>query len=113
MFTALPGLALAATPLGSPKPPVCTFCGARATVCGAELPVEKTLVLTACLGITGALVGGRFSSLRSAIFTSGTDVSSTTFGFGRGRGADRCNCAGGGSKFATTTRFGRCRCGGG
>src|ERR1700716_3493236 len=57
MFTALPSLALAGTPLGSPKPPVCTLCGARAIVGAAELPVENTLVLPSCFGMTGGGCG--------------------------------------------------------
>jgi hypothetical protein len=45
MFAGLPLLfGFAGTPLGSPKPPVCTFCGAAAMVGVAELPVENTLV---------------------------------------------------------------------
>jgi hypothetical protein len=45
MFAGLPLLfGFAGTPLGSPNPPVCTFCGAAAMVGVAELPVENTLV---------------------------------------------------------------------
>ena len=48
----------------------------RSMVCGAELPVEKTLVLTICLGITGAagrrnriqLLGGDFHFRSGSVF---------------------------------------------
>ena len=49
-------------------------------VCGAELPVENTSVLTGGLGISGALAG-KGSSFRVAIFTSGAGAS-CTFGLG-------------------------------
>src|SRR5215470_15463269 len=58
MLAGLPfELACAGTPFGSPKPPVCTFCGAAAIVGVAELPVENTLVCTRRRGIAGALCG--------------------------------------------------------
>ena len=62
MLTALAWSALAGIPFGSPKPPVCTCEGARAMVGVAELPVENTLVFTACLGMTGAGAGGSGSN---------------------------------------------------
>src|SRR5271157_884072 len=84
MFTGdFPVLSFAGTPFGSPNPPVWTCAAGRSIVCGAELPVEKTLVRTA-FGITGAADGGKLSSFFGAIFTSGTGVSSTAFGLGRG-----------------------------
>ena len=46
IVTGFPWVSAAGTPLGSPNPPVCTFCGAAAIVGGAELPVENTLVRT-------------------------------------------------------------------
>src|SRR5271165_690475 len=93
MFTALVWVVLAGTPLGSPKPPVCTCCGGRSIVCGAELPVENKLVRTSCFGMTGAVETGKRSGFLSAIFTSGAGVSSA-FGLGRGCGAARRNAAG-------------------
>src|SRR4029077_9054850 len=83
MFTALVCVVFVAIPLGSPKPPVCTCGDGRSVVWGAELPVEKTLVLTACLGTTGAVDGGIGSNFLAAILTSGARASST-FGLGWG-----------------------------
>ena len=71
--------ACAGTPLGSPKPPVCTFCGAALMVCGAELPVENTLVCTIRLGIAGALVA-EGSGLEAAILTSAPGLLDVGFG---------------------------------
>src|SRR5579863_1858697 len=83
MVIGFPWLALAGTPLGSPKPPVCTFAAASAVVGVAELPVEKTLVFTGARGITGLGDGGRASNFLTATTTSGAGVSSTLiFGFG-------------------------------
>ena len=71
MFTGFPSLARAGTPLGSPNPPVCTWDGALAMVCGAELPVENTLVFTNCRGMTGLFASGIGSSFLDAILTVG------------------------------------------
>src|SRR5262245_40811947 len=93
-------LSFAGTPLGSPKPPVCTFCGAAAMVGVAELPVENTLVCTSRRGIAGA-VCGRFGLL-AAISTLRDWVSSTTVGRGFGGGAGNRRFSGiGVSKCAT------------
>src|SRR6478672_10513947 len=75
----------AGTPLGSPKPPVCTFLGASAIVGRAELPVENTWVFTNCFGITGAL-GGRVTGLMAAISTFGATGTSSGAVFGRTMG---------------------------
>src|ERR1700730_4623536 len=105
MLTGLPWPALAGIPFGSPKPPVCTWEGARAVVAVAELPVENTLVFTACLGITGAELSGSGSSFLSATFTVGALVSSI-FIFGAfGCGAGSRSALVGGSTLAMTTGF--------
>src|SRR5579864_4143341 len=107
MFTGLPPVSLAGIPLGSPKPPVCTFSGARVAIVGvAELPVEKTLVLIV-LGITG-LAAGSGSSFLAAILTCGAAVSSLiAFGFGVGAGTR--NASGAGSTLAATVNLGSVR----
>src|SRR4029077_10867259 len=104
MFTGLPLLARAGTPLGSPNPPVCTWDGALAIVGAAELPVENTLVFTNCLGMTGLFASGSGSSLLDAILTDGAGRSST-LGFGSGAGT--CSTSGRDSTRATTMGFRR------
>ena len=76
MFTGWALLSRAGTPLGSPKPPVCTFFGASAMVGTAELPVENTWVFTSCFGITGAM-GGSGTGLVAAISTLGATGTSS------------------------------------
>src|SRR6266852_4411069 len=102
MLAGLPWPALAGIPFGSPKPPVCTCVGARAVVGVAELPVENTLVFTACLGITGAELRGSGSSFLGAMLTVGAGASSNFTGV-FGCGAGRRKALGGGSRLATTT----------
>jgi hypothetical protein len=72
-------------------------------VCGAELPVENTLVLTSCRGITGA--GGSGERARATIFTDGAGTS-LTFGFGSAAGTR--NGSDGGSTLAVAAGFHNC-----
>src|SRR5258708_38025450 len=92
----------AGIPFGSRKPAVCTWGGARAVVGVAELPVENTLILTACLGITGAELRGSGSSFLGAMLTVGAGASSIFTGV-FGCGAGRRSAFVGGSRLATTT----------
>jgi hypothetical protein len=108
MLTGFPWFALAGSPLGSPKPPVWTWDGARAMVGAAELPVENTFVATP-LGIAGAGLGGSGSSFLAAILTFGAEGSSTFTALGWGAGSRKALT--GGSTFATNTGFGSGRTG--
>src|SRR5229473_4095706 len=57
-FVVLLGLPLPGSPLGSPKPPVCTLFTGRFTVAGAALPVLfRLLTFTSSFGRFGPLVG--------------------------------------------------------
>src|SRR6266478_1189101 len=100
MLTGLPWPTLAGIPLGSPKPPVCTCEAARAIVGVAELPVENTLVFTACLGMTGAELSGNGSNFLAAILIAGA-VTSSTFAGVLGCGAGSRNALLGASSRAT------------
>src|SRR5260370_9065846 len=73
-----PLLSRAGTPLGSPKPPVCTFDGAAAMVGVAELPVENTFVLTGGLGIMG-FTSGRSSFLAASVTLGACSSGTGTF----------------------------------
>src|SRR5258708_31131436 len=102
MLPGWPWRAWAGIPFGWRKPAVCTCEGARAVVGVAELPVENTLILTACLGITGAELRGSGSSFLGAMLTVGAGASST-FTRAFGCGAGRRSAFAGGSRLATTT----------
>ncbi len=74
----------------------------------AELPVENTLVFTACLGMTGAELGGSGSNFLGAMLTVGA-ASSSTFTGTFGVGAGRRNALAGGSSSAMNVGFGNSR----
>src|ERR1700722_6776091 len=106
MFTAFPWSDFVGSPLGSPKPPVCTWDEAIATVGTAEVPVENVFVLTT-LGIGGGELIGRGSDFRGAMLTVGAGASSIFMAFGCGAGSR--NAVSGGTRAAAERAFGSCR----
>jgi hypothetical protein len=75
----------------------------------AELPVEKTLVVTPRFGMTGSIFTGSGAGVFREMFTAGAELSSIrkTFGWGAGRR----NAFEGASKRATNAGFNGLGCG--
>src|SRR5882762_324772 len=106
-FVALFGSPLPGTPLGSPKPPVCTLFTGSTTVAGAALPEDITPTFTSSFGRFGWFAGvSIFTGSKTGL--SSTGFASKVFGLGGSTFAARktCVCLGFSFTGSGTTGFG-------
>ena len=109
-FVDLLGLPLPGSPLGSPKPPVCTLLSGRFTVAGAALPVlaARLLTFTSSLGRLGWFVGVSLACSKTGVVLISGALASSFFTFGRKTFCctKMCGCLGLSLGCSTGTGFG-------
>src|SRR5438132_56864 len=106
-LVALFGSPLPATPLGSPKPPVCTLFTGATTVAGAALPEDITPTFTSSFGRFGCFVGvSIFTGSKTGLISTGFASKVLTLGGSAFAARKTCVCLGFSFTGSGTTGFG-------